>query len=118
MSHVMVGLKCAVGTQLKLFMAVNSAMETMNKCVLAILKNVLVRQMHAYLRILLINDPLLSFYSDPCNPNPCFDGVSCTILSDTEYKCGSCPLGMKGNGVQCTLINEVRECIIVLAFIN
>ena len=46
-------------------------------------------------------------HADPCTPNPCYEGVECEKLSDTEYECGNCPEGMEGNGKSCSLVNEV-----------
>ncbi|XP_047996687.1 cartilage oligomeric matrix protein-like isoform X2 [Leguminivora glycinivorella] len=37
-----------------------------------------------------------------CNPNPCFERrVPCQDLPDGGYRCGPCPSGYHGNGVQC-----------------
>ena len=48
--------------------------------------------------------------TDPCidNGHPCFnDQVSCKKLTDTEFECGLCPRGMRGDGIECTPVNEV-----------
>ena len=40
---------------------------------------------------------------DPCQSNPCFDGVLCQLSEDgTSYECGACPEGLTGNGIQCS----------------
>ena len=44
---------------------------------------------------------------DFCTPNPCFDGVLCTNTS-TTYRCGSCPVGLIGDGINC---EEHDECL-------
>ncbi|RWS08915.1 cartilage oligomeric matrix protein-like protein [Dinothrombium tinctorium] len=38
----------------------------------------------------------------PCQLKPCFPGVVCTDLPDGSYRCGSCPKGFTGDGVNCT----------------
>ncbi|XP_044194009.1 thrombospondin-2-like [Thunnus albacares] len=50
--------------------------------------------------------------------NPCFPGVECTSYSDGSWECGSCPLGLYGNGTHCEDENEcevegvcVTECV-------
>ncbi|KAK2713220.1 hypothetical protein QYM36_009177, partial [Artemia franciscana] len=46
---------------------------------------------------------------DPCNPNPCFDDVECTISGQGETmvaKCGMCPPGMDGDGFECDDTND------------
>ncbi|KAK2179168.1 hypothetical protein NP493_505g01035 [Ridgeia piscesae] len=40
--------------------------------------------------------------TSPCQPNPCFRGVLCTVTTSTEYKCGPCPPGYTGDGARCT----------------
>ena len=49
--------------------------------------------------------------SDPCTPNPCFMGATCTDVGGAA-SCAPCPTGMSGDGVSCTdfaglVINEV-----------
>ncbi|KAK3717881.1 hypothetical protein QZH41_014881 [Actinostola sp. cb2023] len=45
---------------------------------------------------------------DFCQFKPCFPGVPCfnDPYSEQGFECGDCPLGMQGNGVNCTDINE------------
>ena len=52
--------------------------------------------------------------TDPCvdNGNPCFEGVSCTKVTDTEFTCGACPRGLRGDGrgaEGCLPVNECEE---------
>ena len=58
---------------------------------------------------------------DYCKLKPCFPGVPCfnDPSSLAGFECGSCPLGMEGNGVNCTDIDEVMVLIVtvVIAFI-
>ncbi|KAI3365153.1 hypothetical protein L3Q82_010244, partial [Scortum barcoo] len=41
--------------------------------------------------------------------NPCFPGVECISYIDGSWECGSCPLGLYGNGTHCEDENEVCE---------
>ncbi|MEM9074947.1 MAG: lamin tail domain-containing protein [Myxococcota bacterium] len=48
---------------------------------------------------------------DPCAPNPCFAGVTCTP-SGATFTCGACPAGMSGDGEVCAsfaglILNEL-----------
>lgn len=43
---------------------------------------------------------------DFCDPNPCFEGVTCTNGAST-FSCGACPSGLIGDGVTC---EEHDEC--------
>ena len=55
--------------------------------------------------------PLLHlFYTDPCDPNPCFQGRKCTAKSETEFECEPCPDGYVGDGQECEPDNEV-SCV-------
>ncbi|VDO95723.1 unnamed protein product [Soboliphyme baturini] len=45
---------------------------------------------------------------DECKNNPCFHGSACYNLPG-KFRCGSCPEGYTGNGVQCW---DVNECLI------
>ncbi len=48
-------------------------------------------------------------FSDICLLyHPCFPGVECTSHSDGSWECGSCPLGLNGNGTHCEDENEVK----------
>lgn len=53
--------------------------------------------------------------ADPCmdNGHPCFNQqVTCKKLNDTEFECGACLRGMRGNGRGpngCELVNECVE---------
>eukprot|EP00731_Ephydatia_muelleri_P026831 Em0018g931a len=51
--------------------------------------------------------------SQPCpNPckdrgNPCYNSfVTCTPISETKFQCGPCPVGLTGNGITCSPVNE------------
>ena len=39
--------------------------------------------------------------NSPCEPNPCFRGVRCSVTSSTGFACGPCPPGYTGDGVRC-----------------
>lgn len=51
---------------------------------------------------------------DFCKFKPCFPGVPCfnDPYSDQGFECGDCPLGMEGNGVNCTDIDEVCSLLL------
>jgi hypothetical protein len=38
---------------------------------------------------------------DPCSPSPCFAGVECTVEDEWFPRCGACPDGMRGDGLEC-----------------
>ena len=49
---------------------------------------------------------------DPCidNGHPCYNqNITCTKITDTKFKCGDCPRGMRGDGVHCEFVNEVKS---------
>ena len=50
---------------------------------------------------------------DFCRFKPCFPGVPCFNDPATVkgFECGECPLGMLGDGINCTDINEVRSLL-------
>jgi hypothetical protein len=54
-------------------------------------------------------DNIRVFLVTSCNLRPCYPGVSCTDTPDETpgYQCGKCPMGMKGDGMNCTDIDEV-----------
>ncbi|KAK1165764.1 hypothetical protein AOXY_G14381 [Acipenser oxyrinchus oxyrinchus] len=39
-----------------------------------------------------------------CADMPCFSGVQCEPTQDGEFKCGRCPFGYTGDGIQCKAI--------------
>ena len=53
--------------------------------------------------------------ADPCvdNGHPCYGSqITCTKLNDTEFECGPCPRGMRGDGRGpngCQYVNECEE---------
>lgn len=50
--------------------------------------------------------------SDPCidNGHPCFnEHVTCHKITDIEFQCEGCPRGMRGDGVECSPVNEVSS---------
>lgn len=54
---------------------------------------------------------------DFCRLKPCFPGVPCFNDPATlqGFECGECPLGMVGNGVNCTDVDEVNIEMITLS---
>lgn len=44
-----------------------------------------------------------------CDNSPCFKGVKCTNVGSGSFKCDACPKGFRGDGVNCTDINECSE---------
>jgi len=57
--------------------------------------------------------PIIFFVKvqDFCRFKPCFPGVPCFNDPATEkgFECGECPLGMLGDGVNCTDVDEVTS---------
>lgn len=49
--------------------------------------------------------------SNPCDPNPCFEGVACQADDSAPhgYVCGSCPEGMEGDGITCVDIDGCAD---------
>ncbi|KAK2096264.1 hypothetical protein P7K49_025298 [Saguinus oedipus] len=43
----------------------------------------------------------------PCADSPCFLGVACVPSSDGHFKCGRCPFGYYGDGINCRGSMEV-----------
>ena len=48
-------------------------------------------------------------YSDPCDPNPCFQGRKCTAKPGGDYECEPCPEGYTGDGEKCDNIDECKD---------
>ena len=44
-----------------------------------------------------------------CALKPCYPDTPCTDTPETTpgYKCGDCPIGLEGNGINCTDLDEV-----------
>ena len=47
--------------------------------------------------------------TDPCSPNPCYPGTTCTTRSDGGFDCGPCPDDLVGDGITCGEKEEI-EC--------
>ncbi|XP_069980586.1 cartilage oligomeric matrix protein isoform X3 [Penaeus vannamei] len=58
------------------------------------------REETALLRDALLNCEACKPDNDPCNPNPCFPGVSCT-RGPEGARCGACPRNFIGDGMNC-----------------
>lgn len=63
-----------------------------------------------YLRRLVENCQMCRV-QDFCRFKPCFPGVPCFNDPATEqgFECGECPLGMLGDGINCTDVDECNE---------
>ena len=51
--------------------------------------------------------------ADPCKDNghPCFNqNITCMKITDTEFECGACPRGLRGNGRGPNGCEYVDEC--------
>lgn len=48
--------------------------------------------------------------ADPCIDGPCYDGVACTKVTDTEFQCDACPRGLRGDGRGQDGCQNVDEC--------
>lgn len=60
-----------------------------------------------------ISNLLLLIVQDFCRFKPCFPGVPCFNDPSTVkgFECGECPLGMIGDGVNCSDVDEVNVAI-------
>ncbi|XP_047736198.1 cartilage oligomeric matrix protein isoform X2 [Hyalella azteca] len=59
------------------------------------------REETALLRDALLNCEACKPDDNPCEPNPCFRGVTCIPSADGSVRCGPCPRGFIGNGQEC-----------------
>jgi hypothetical protein len=46
-----------------------------------------------------------------CTESPCFPGVSCVPTTDGHFKCGRCPFGYYGDGINCKGIVTILQKI-------
>ncbi|CAB3985902.1 cartilage oligomeric matrix -like isoform X1 [Paramuricea clavata] len=63
-----------------------------------------------YLRRMIENFHFADRRVTSCNLRPCYAGVSCTDTPDETpgYQCGKCPMGLEGDGMNCTDIDECK----------
>ena len=67
---------------------------------------------HTVLNVLNISTIIFfATVQDFCRFKPCFPGVPCFNDPSTEkgFECGECPLGMLGDGINCTDVDEVTK---------
>ncbi|XP_028411214.1 cartilage oligomeric matrix protein-like [Dendronephthya gigantea] len=64
-----------------------------------------------YLRRMIENFHYADRRVTSCNLRPCYPGVLCIDTPDHTpgYRCGNCPMGLEGDGVNCTELDECKH---------